>query len=141
MTVSALSGRHSYSSFGLDGKLVIDLSTFKEMAIDEQGIAKIGAGVRLGDIQLMLNEQKRAIAVGTCPWVGISGHVSQGGAGSASRMWGLGLDQVVALDVVLANGTIIEHLDESVDTNIYWGRFILYSQINTTLTAIACHQR
>lgn len=41
---------------------------------------------------------------GTCPGVGIGGHATHGGYGYDSRLWGLALDTIVGLDVVLANG-------------------------------------
>lgn len=42
---------------------------------------------------------------GTCPGVGVGGHAPLGGFGYDSRNWGLLVDTIVALDVVLANGT------------------------------------
>ncbi|KAG4439720.1 hypothetical protein IFR05_004798 [Cadophora sp. M221] len=42
---------------------------------------------------------------GTCSGVGIAGHALHGGYGYASRNWGITLDTIVGLDVVLANGT------------------------------------
>src|SRR4051794_40789369 len=50
------------------------------------------------------DQGKRALPHGTCPGVGIGGHATHGGYGYASRKWGLTLDTIVALDVVLANG-------------------------------------
>ena len=47
------------------------------------------------------------IVVGTCPGVGIGGHASHGGFGYSSRAWGLTLDTIIALEVVLANGTLV----------------------------------
>lgn len=42
---------------------------------------------------------------GTCPGVGIGGHGTLGGFGYNGRIWGLLVDRIVKLDVVLANGT------------------------------------
>jgi FAD/FMN-containing dehydrogenase len=39
--------------------------------------------------------------------VGIAGHALHGGYGYASRKWGIALDHIIGLDVVLANGTQI----------------------------------
>jgi hypothetical protein len=69
-------------------------------------VAKIGAGQRLGNVAIALFDQgKRALPHGTCPGVGIAGHALHGGYGYDSRKWGLTLDHIVAIDVVLANGT------------------------------------
>lgn len=64
--------------------------------------------MRLGNLALGIYDQgQRALPHGTCPGVGIGGHFTHGGYGYASRLWGLALDTIVALDVVLANGSYI----------------------------------
>ena len=58
--------------------MVIDLSGFQEITVDAEGKARIGAGVRLGDMALGLyNQSKRALPHGTCPGIGIGGHASR----------------------------------------------------------------
>jgi FAD/FMN-containing dehydrogenase len=69
-------------------------------------VAKVGSGSRLGNMAIAIyNQGQRALPHGTCPGVGIGGHATHGGYGYDSRIWGLALDRIVALDVVLANGT------------------------------------
>lgn len=66
--VSARSGGHSYASYGLggtDGALVIDLSAFTDIELSDDGTAKVGAGNRLGEIALELNDQGRGLPHGT----------------------------------------------------------------------------
>jgi FAD/FMN-containing dehydrogenase len=71
-------------------------------------VATVGAGVRLGNLALEVFAQgRRALPHGVCPGVGIGGHFTHGGYGYQSRLWGLALDSIVALDVVLANGSYI----------------------------------
>ena len=55
----------------------------------------------------LYDQGQRALPHGTCSGVGIAGHALHGGYGYGSRKWGLTLDHIVALDVVLANGTQI----------------------------------
>jgi FAD/FMN-containing dehydrogenase len=123
LPVQAKSGGHSYASFsngGTDGAVVIHLRNLRDVEVDgATGIARVGGGVRLGPLSLAIygedtdgagardNSTKRALAHGTCPAVGIGGHYTHGGYGHFSRAWGLALDQIVAMDVVLANGTIV----------------------------------
>ncbi|KAF8629013.1 hypothetical protein AX17_005869 [Amanita inopinata Kibby_2008] len=107
--VVARSGGHSYIANGLGGMdsvLVIDMSKFKNITVHDDGTATIGSGNRLGDIALTLNDQGRAMPHGACPYVGIGGHASYGGFGFTSRMWGLTLDVIQSIDLVLPNGTI-----------------------------------
>ncbi|KAM0183970.1 hypothetical protein ACHAPF_000415 [Botrytis cinerea] len=112
LKVQAKSGGHSYASYssgGKDGSLIVSLENFNSISVDPQtNIATVGGGVRLGNLALGLYSQgKRAVPHGTCPGVGIGGHFTHGGYGYASRIWGLALDTIVGLDVVLANGTQI----------------------------------
>ncbi|KAH6668898.1 glucooligosaccharide oxidase-like protein [Halenospora varia] len=112
LKVQAKGGGHSYASYSLggkDGSMVIDMQKFGTITVDQSTfVAKIGAGQRLGNIATALYSQgKRALPHGTCAGVGIAGHSLHGGYGYSSRKWGLTLDHIVALDVVLANGTQI----------------------------------
>ncbi|KAG6917468.1 hypothetical protein DXG01_002445 [Tephrocybe rancida] len=110
LTVAARSGGHSYIANGLggrDGALVVDLQHLSDINVDATtGVAVIESGNRLGDIAATLGKAGRALPHGVCPYVGIGGHAGHGGFGFSSRMWGLTLDRVVAVNVVLANGTI-----------------------------------
>ncbi|KAG6915728.1 hypothetical protein DXG01_010250 [Tephrocybe rancida] len=111
VTVVARSGGHSYIANGLggrDGALIIDLQHLGNVTVDAgTGTAIIESGNRLGDIATALANVGRALPHGVCPYVGIGGHASFGGFGFSSRMWGLTLDTIVAVNTVLANGTAI----------------------------------
>ncbi|KAL3428257.1 glucooligosaccharide oxidase [Phlyctema vagabunda] len=113
LKVQAKSGGHSYASFaygGKDGHLVVNLQYLQTVKLDTTtNIATVGGGVRLGNLALgIYNQGKRALPHGTCLGVGVGGHFLHGGYGHSSRAWGLSLDTIVALDVVLANGTLIQ---------------------------------
>jgi FAD/FMN-containing dehydrogenase len=104
-------GGHSFGSYslgGADGALVVDLAALNTVTVDKKTWkATIGGGTRLEQVTNGLYSQgKRAIAHGTCPQVGIGGHATIGGQGPLSRMWGLTLDHVLEMEVVLADGTI-----------------------------------
>lgn len=109
--VQAKGGGHSYAAFSLggeNGSLVVSMENFQNVSVDANDIATVGAGLRLGNMALaLLNGSQRALPHGSCPGVGIGGHATHGGYGYASRNWGLALDTIVALDAVLANGSII----------------------------------
>ncbi|KAI8624180.1 Glucooligosaccharide oxidase [Xylariaceae sp. FL1651] len=112
LKVQARSGGHSYashSSGGANGSAVIDLRKFQDVVLCNDEIVRVGGGVRLGKLALGIYQQgKRALAHGTNPTVGVGGHFTHGGYGFSSRAWGLAMDQIVALDVVLANGRIVK---------------------------------
>lgn len=111
--VQAKGGGHSYASYssgGQSGSMIIDLQGFQQVTLDTTtNIAKVGGGARLGNVATgIYNANKRALSHGTCPGVGIGGHATHGGFGYSSRAWGLTLDAIVGLDVVLANGTVVK---------------------------------
>ncbi|BGP41811.1 hypothetical protein JCM10449v2_005802 [Rhodotorula kratochvilovae] len=121
--VSARGGGHSYASYGLgkeDGGLTIDMSNFRDISVDDNGLAIIGGGNRLGDIYLALDWRGWAIAAGSCHGVGIGGHAGFGGYGLASFMWGFLADQVIGYDVVLANGTVASNVTRESDSDLFW---------------------
>jgi len=122
--VQPRSGGHSFGSHSLggwDGALVIDLKNLDTVDVDQTTWqATIGGGTRLDKVTSGLYDQgQRAIAHGTCPQVGIGGHATIGGQGPLSRMWGLSLDHVVEVEVVLANGTITR-ANSSQNADLFW---------------------
>ncbi|KAF8996574.1 glucooligosaccharide oxidase [Hymenopellis radicata] len=121
--VVARSGGHSYIANGLGGKsgvLVIDLSNMTSITYDSATeLATLQTGLRLGDVALALNDNGRALPHGSCPYVGIGGHAAGGGFGFTSRMWGLTLDTIQELEVVLANGTVATASND-VNADLFW---------------------
>jgi len=94
---------------GADGAIVVDMKNFRNFSIDPvTQVATIGAGTPLKEVTHRLhNAGRRAMAHGTCPSIGLGGHATIGGQGPTSRMWGMALDHVLEVEVVLANSTII----------------------------------
>ncbi|KAF8229617.1 glucooligosaccharide oxidase [Tricholoma matsutake] len=123
LQIVARGGGHSYIANGLGGRngsLVVDLRNFKGITVNpSNGTALIESGNRLGDIALTLNDAGRALPHGTCPYVGIGGHSSYGGFGFTSRMWGLTLDNVICINMVLANGTIVT-ASQNENSDLFW---------------------
>ncbi|KAL5117079.1 hypothetical protein ACEQ8H_005038 [Pleosporales sp. CAS-2024a] len=113
LKVQAKSGGHSYASMGLggqNGSMSINLRSFQTVEVDPStGIATVGGGVRIGNLADGLwNQGRRSVSQGTCAGIGIGGHYTHGGYGHTSRNYGLAMDQIVAVDVVLANGTLVK---------------------------------
>jgi hypothetical protein len=124
LKVQAKSGGHSYASFSLggkDGSMNINLQSLQTIKLDSSsGIATVGGGVRLGNLaDGIWNQGKASVSHGTCPGVGIGGHYTHGGYSHTSRNYGLAMDQVIAADVVLANGTLIK-ASSSAYPDIFW---------------------
>ncbi|KAJ7938316.1 glucooligosaccharide oxidase [Mycena leptocephala] len=123
LRVSARSGGHSYIANGLGGEngtLVIDMARFTNVTVNPKTrTAVIETGNRLGDIAVALNDYGLAMPHGTCPYVGLGGHASYGGYGFTSRMWGLTLDNILSINLVLADGTITK-ASKNVNSELFW---------------------
>lgn len=124
LKVTARSGGHSYTSLGLGGEnghLVVDLTRMDDISLDvNTHVATIGAGARLGDVaRELFDNGGRAISHGSCPAVGLSGHILHGGYGWASHSHGLALDWMFGADVVLADGTHA-HCSETENSDLFW---------------------
>jgi hypothetical protein len=125
LKVQAKSGGHSYASYssgGKDGAMVIDLQPLQTINLDKpSGIVTVGGGVRLGNLaDSIWNQGMASVSHGTCPGVGIGGHYTHGGYSHTSRNYGLAMDQIVAADVVLANGTLVKTTSTTYP-DIFWG--------------------
>lgn len=84
------------------------------------GLHKPVETLDLGGMALAIyNQSQCALPPGTCPGIGIGGHASHGGFGYTCRLWGVTLDMIVALNVVLANGSFI-HATETTYPDIYY---------------------
>ncbi|KAF2272019.1 FAD-binding domain-containing protein [Westerdykella ornata] len=122
--VQAKGGGHSYANFasgGKDGSMMIVLEAFNGIQLDASGVVKVGGGVRLGNLaDGIWTQGQKALSHGTCPGVGIGGHATHGGYGHTSRNWGLAMDAIVKVDVVLANGTLVT-ASSTQNSEIFWG--------------------
>ncbi|KAK6524479.1 hypothetical protein TWF281_011387 [Arthrobotrys megalospora] len=122
--ISAKAGGHSYANHGIggeDGHLMINLKYFNTVVLDTAtNIATIGPGTRLGNVaQALYTQGKRAISHGTCPGVGVGGHVLHGGYGYSSHTRGLALDWLAEAQVVLADGSLVT-ASATQNTDLFW---------------------
>jgi len=99
------SGGHSYGGYSTTSGVVVDLRRLGSIALDKgSGIATIGAGARLIDIEAALAAAGRAIPSGSGATVGIGGLALGGGIGFAARKFGTTSDNIVSLGIVTADG-------------------------------------
>ncbi|KAK5741292.1 hypothetical protein LTR17_003998 [Elasticomyces elasticus] len=124
MKATAKSGGHSYASLGLggeDGHLISELDRMYNVTLDtDSNVATVQPGARLGHVANELWDQgKRAISAGTCPGVGVSGHSLHGGYGMSSHKYGLAVDWIAGMTVVLANASIV-HTSATEHPDLFW---------------------
>ena len=119
--IAVRSGGHSYEAHSaLDDRLLIDLSGLAQVEVNHAaGTATIGPGVRLLDLYRALAAEGVAVAAGTCPGVGLGGLVLGGGVGFRSRRDGLTCDALLAAEVVLADGRVVQ-ASASEQPDLFW---------------------
>lgn len=99
---------------------MVDLQHFKHYSIDPSTWrATVGAAVLLGDLTKLMNKNKRAMAHGVCPQVGLGGHATIGGLGPSSRLWGAALDHVEEVEVVTADARVLR-ASPSQNSDLFW---------------------
>lgn len=114
-------GRHSFEAFSLtDGGIIIDVSELTDIRIDRQHIAKIGAGIQLLPLYQKLAGEGLTIPGGTCPTVGLAGLTLGGGFGMLTRLLGMLCDNLVAVEMVTADGEIITADSCRHHPNLFW---------------------
>ena len=107
------SGGHCYEDFVVNnpGGTILDLSLLQEsQSKEDETRYRINAGKQLGDVYLDLFKRHGVtVPAGTCYAVGAGGHISGGGYGLLSRLHGLTVDWLSAVDVLTvdANGRVV----------------------------------
>jgi FAD/FMN-containing dehydrogenase len=120
MPLVARSGGHSYAGYSTTTGLVIDLSLMKAVQFDKATrILRIGGGARGADVHSALREPNMTLTHGRCAGVGAAGFVLGGGVGFNMRQYGLGCDQVVASEIVTADGEI-RPLSATENVDLFW---------------------
>jgi FAD/FMN-containing dehydrogenase len=98
--------------------VVVDLGLLSHVTVSGNKAA-IGPGARLGNVYATLAQHNLAVPAGTCPSVGVGGHALGGGFGLSSRAWGLLCDNVLAAQVVTADGSVLT-VDPTHHADLYW---------------------
>jgi FAD/FMN-containing dehydrogenase len=114
------SGGHSYEGFSQSSSVVIDTRLINAITVDKATkSATVGAGASLGQVYKAIAARGLAFPGGSCPTVGVSGHVLGGGYGYLARPHGLACDNVLSLDLVNAHGHQI-HADARQNADVFW---------------------
>lgn len=119
--VACCSGGHAWSQNHIrDGGLLLDLSRLDNISIDPQAMtAVVGCGCRSGDLDAALAAHGLFFPVAHAYTVGLGGFLLQGGFGWNSRVDGTGCENLIGIDVVLADGSQV-HANERENADIFW---------------------
>jgi FAD/FMN-containing dehydrogenase len=115
------SGGHNAGGLGVcDDGLVIDLGLMKYTRVDPAArTVTVGGGCTWGDVDHATHAFGLATPSGIISTTGVGGLTLGGGIGHLTRKCGLSIDNLLAADVVLANGTFVKaNADENSD--LFW---------------------
>ena len=114
-------GGHSYAGYSTcEGGLVLDMSDFRSMAIAaDKSYARLGGGMLCGAVEIETAKAGVATVLGQCPSVGVGGFLLGGGVGPLMSKYGLGCDNIVAAELVLADGRQVRASAHE-NPDLYW---------------------
>ena len=122
LEIAVRGGGHSIAGFSTcDDGIVIDLSLMNEVRVDPSAQrAYVGPGAVWGDVDHETQAHGLATTGGLVSTTGVAGFTLGGGIGWTMRKFGLACDNLVAADLVTADGRLL-HTSESENPNLLWG--------------------
>jgi FAD/FMN-containing dehydrogenase len=118
MDVATRCGGHCFGGRSSTEGLLVDVASMHSVDISGDAVT-VGGGTRLGEVYDSLLEQDLTVPGGSCPSVGIAGLSLGGGLGIIGRRYGLTSDSLLAAQILLADGRIIE-CDDHHDGDLFW---------------------
>ncbi|MWA12179.1 FAD-binding oxidoreductase [Streptomyces sp. BA2] len=104
----------------VDDGVTIDLSPMRWARVDPVArTARVGGGSRLADLDHAAHAFGLATPTGFMSTTGVGGLTLGGGHGHLTRKYGLTIDNLVAVDVVLADGSFVT-ASESQHPDLFW---------------------
>lgn len=109
LKVSIRGGGHNAGGLGVcDDGLVIDLSPIKYVHVNPTAkTVRVGGGCTWGDVDHATHAFGLAVPCGIIASTGVGGLTLGGGMGHLTRQYGLTIDNLLAADVVLADGRFV----------------------------------
>src|SRR5512144_2524478 len=122
LVVAVRGGGHSIPGFSTcDGGMVIDLSPMQGVQVDPSTrTARAQAGLTWSGFDHETQAFGLAVTGGLVSSTGIAGFTLGGGIGWLMRKHGLACDNLVAADLVTADGRLV-HASEHENADLYWG--------------------
>jgi hypothetical protein len=121
MPLAIRGGGHNGAGLGsVDDGLVIDLSGMRGVIVDPASkVARVLGGSLLGDVDHACHPFGLALPSGIISTTGVGGITLGGGLGHLTRGGGLTIDNLIAADVVLADGRLVR-TSESELPDLFW---------------------
>jgi hypothetical protein len=104
----------------VDDGLTVDLSSMRWVRVDpEARIAQVGGGSVLGDFDHATHIYGLATPTGVVSTTGVGGLTLGGGHGYLTRRHGLSIDNLLAADLVLSDGSFVQ-ASQSKNEDLFW---------------------
>ena len=122
LLVAVRGGGHSFPGFSVcDGGMVIDLSPMKGIQIDREAqTARVQAGVLVGELDRETQRLGLAVTTGIVTHTGVAGLTLGGGLGWIMRKYGLTIDNLLAVDLITADGEFVK-ASATHNADLFWG--------------------
>ncbi|MFD9970489.1 FAD-binding oxidoreductase [Streptomyces sp. NPDC059011] len=103
-----------------DGGLVVDLRRMHAVTVDPDArTARVGGGATMSDLDRATQPYALATTGGRASTTGLGGFVLGGGSGWLERKFGLACDNLVAVDLVTADGAEV-HASQEENPELFW---------------------
>jgi FAD/FMN-containing dehydrogenase len=120
LSLSVRGGGHDWAGRALCDGIVIDLTAMNDVTLSpDYRAARISGGARASDVLAVTDPRGLAVVTGSCSSVGMTGLTLGGGYGSLIARFGLALDNLLAAEVVLANGRIVTASPDN-EQELFW---------------------
>ena len=144
LPIAVRCGGHSYAGYSTcDGGLVLDMSGFRSMTIaTDKSHARLGGGMLCGAVEIETAKAGVATVLGQCPSVGVGGFLLGGGVGPLMSKCGLGCDNILAAELVLADGRVVKASAHE-NPELYWairgggGNFGIVTEFEVALHSVS----
>jgi FAD/FMN-containing dehydrogenase len=104
-----------------DGALMLDMSAMRGVWVDpDLRFARAQAGCLLGDVDRETQVHGLATVLGFVSQTGIAGLTLGGGFGYLTRSFGWTTDNVVGMDLVTTDGTVVRASEDD-NADLFWG--------------------
>ncbi|MCX5413500.1 FAD-binding oxidoreductase [Streptomyces sp. NBC_00059] len=121
LEVAVRGGGHSVAGMALsEGGVVIDLRRMHTVRVDQDArSARVGGGATMSDLDRATQPYALATTGGRVSTTGVGGFTLGGGSGWLERKWGLACDNLLAADLVTADGGTV-HTSAEEHPELFW---------------------